>query len=223
MKNHSVFLAAFLLASLSSWAGADRLDDVLSEMGNAGDRLESLSAVFVQTDHDFILEEEEVSTGKLFLQVPGRIRWEYAPPREKVLLVTDNLVRLYIPTANQVQEFKKGKGEGTDLLIGFGKSNDRIGESYDVSLGQEDEHGVVLALVPKPDSPASLFTKIELTIDKKTWTPVRSVFHEPNRNRTDIRFDDVEINGTLPARIFELKLPKNVEILPDPSEHREDF
>lgn len=218
MKNHSVFLAALLLAlaSLSSGAPADRLDDVLSEMGNAGNRLESLSAVFVQTDHDFILEEEEISTGKLFLQVPGRIRWEYAPPREKVLLVTDNLVRLYIPTANQVQEFKKDKGnEGTDLLIGFGKSNDRIGESYDVSLGQEDEHGVVLALVPKPDSPASLFTKIELTIDKKTWTPVRSVFHEPNRDRTDIRFDDVELNGKLPAKIFELDLPRDVEIVRD--------
>jgi len=218
MKNHAVFLAAllFALALLSRGARADRLDDILSAMGNAGNRLESLSVAFVQTAHDFILEEEEISTGKLFLQVPGRIRWEYAPPSEKVLLVTDNLMRLYNPTANQVQEFKKGKGnQGTDLLIGFGKSNDKIGESYDVSLGQEDEHGVVLALVPKPDSPASLFTKIELTIDKKTWTPVRSVFHEPNRDRTDIRFDDVEINGTLPEGIFELRLPKDVEILRD--------
>ena len=218
MKNHAVFLAVllFALASLSLGARADRLDEILSAMGNAGNRLESLSVDFVQTDHDFILEEEEISTGKLFLQVPGRIRWEYAPPREKVLLVADNLMRLYNPTANQVQEFKKGKGnQGTDLLIGFGKSNDKIGESYDVSLGQEDEHGVVLALVPKPDSPASLFTKIELTIDKQTWTPVRSVFHEPNRDRTDIRFDDVEINGTLPEGIFELRLPKDVEILRD--------
>ena len=218
MKNQAVFLTAllFALALLSSGARADRLDDILSAMENAGNRLESLSAVFVQTDHDFILEEEELSAGKLFLQVPGRIRWEYAPPREKVLLVADNLMRLYNPTANQVQEFKKGKGnQGTDLLIGFGKSNDKIGESYDVSLGQEDEHGVLLVLVPKPDSPASLFIKIELTVDKKTWTPVRSVFHEPNRDRTDIRFDEVEINGTLPEGIFKLRLPKDVEILRD--------
>jgi outer membrane lipoprotein-sorting protein len=218
MKNPPLFFEALLLTlvSLSTTARADRLDDVLSEMSNAGNGLESLSAVFVQTDHDFILEEEEISTGKLFLQVPGRIRWEYAPPREKVLLVTDNLVRLYNPTANQVHEFKKGKGnDGADLLIGFGKSNDKIGESYDVSLGQEDEHGVVLALVPKPDSPASIFIKIEITIDKKTWTPVRSVFHEPNHDRTDIRFDDVELNGKLPAKIFELDLPRDVEIVRD--------
>ena len=71
----------------------------------------------------------------------------------------------------------------------------------------------MLKLVPKPDSAASLFTAIELTIDKKTWTPMRSIFYEPNRDRTDIRFLDTVVNGELPDGVFELELPKNVEIL----------
>jgi outer membrane lipoprotein carrier protein len=218
MKTRLPLLVSSLLAALSVASGvrAARLDEVLSAMGDAGNRLRSLSADFVQTDHDFILGDDEVSTGKLFMQIPGRIRWQYAPPREKVLLVTDDLVKLYNPASNQVQVFEKGKGnEGTDLLIGFGKSNEKIGENYDVSLGEETAKGVVLVLIPKPDSPASLFVEIELTIDKTTWTPARSVFHEPNRDTTDIRFKNVEINGTLPAHIFELDLPKDVEIVRD--------
>jgi outer membrane lipoprotein-sorting protein len=204
----------FLLAALL--LVPDRLDEVLAEMKKAGDRLQTLTADFEQTDHDFVLGDEEKSSGKLYLSVPGRIRWEYAPPRARVLLVKDKLVRLYNPASNQVNEFEQGKNPGrggADLLVGFGKSNEKIGETYDARLVEETKDTVVLDLVPKPDSAASLFTRIELTLDKTTWTPVRSVFHEPNRDRTDIRFSNVAVNGKLPAGVFELKLPPNVEII----------
>ena len=211
----SLLLGSFLAASPSR---ADRLDEVLKEMKAAGEGLKALTADFRQTDHDFILGDEETSEGKLYLAVPGRIRWEYAPPREKVLLVKDHLVRLYNPASNQVNEFEQGKGGrgGADLLVGFGKSNERIGESYDVSLVEETKDSVVLSLVPKPDSPAALFARIELTIDKKTWTPVRSVFYETNQDRTDIRFENMKVNGPLPPAVFELKLPSNVEVIRNP-------
>lgn len=214
-------LVAFALAVAfltAAPARADRLDEVLAEMDKAGKRLKTMIADFQQTDHDFILKDQEDSRGKLYLAVPGRIRWEYAPPREKVLVVKDDLVRLYNPTANQVHEFRRGKGPksgGADLLIGFGSGNEKIRETYDVGLVQETDSSVAISLVPKPDSQASLFTRIELTLDKKTWTPVQSVFHSPNRNRTDIRFENLALNRDLPSGIFELKLPSNVEILRD--------
>jgi outer membrane lipoprotein carrier protein len=212
-------LAAFVLAlSLlsASSAHADRLDEVLAEMDKAGKRLKTMTADFVQTDHDFLLKDQEETRGKLYLAVPGRIRWEHAPPREKVLLVTDDLVRVYNPTARQVHEFKRGKGEssgGADLLIGFGSSNEKIAASYDVALQEETDSTATLTLVPKPTNKASIFTKIELTLDKKTWTPARSVFHSPNRNRADIRFENVVLNRELSPSTFELKLPPNVEII----------
>jgi outer membrane lipoprotein-sorting protein len=206
-------LAVSLLTAVP--ARADRLDEVLAEMAKAGKRLETMTADFIQTDHDFLLKDQEETRGKLYLAVPGRIRWEHAPPREKVLVVKDDLVRLYNPTANQVHEFRRGKGSksgGADLLIGFGSGNERIREIYDVSLGDETESTVSISLVPKNPA-AALFTRIELTLDKKTWNPVQSVFHSPNRNRTEIRFENVVLNQDLPAATFELKLPANVEII----------
>jgi outer membrane lipoprotein carrier protein len=217
MQDIRLIVFAFAVSLLAGEpARADRLDEVLAEMNKAGKRLKTMSADFVQTDHDYLLKDQEETRGKLYLAVPGRIRWEHAPPREKVLLVKDDLVRVYNPAANQVHEFKRGKGEksgGADLLIGFGSGNEKIRESHDVSLVEEAESTVSIALVPKPDSKASLFTKIELTLDKKTWTPVRSVFHSPNRNRADILFEKVVLNGDLPPGTFELKLPPNVEII----------
>ena len=184
-------------------------------MKGAGDRLSTLSARFDQTHHDYILDEEESSTGILYYKVPGQIRWEYDSPFPKVLLVKDDKIRLFNPVANQVQEFKKGemKGAGADLLIGFGKSNAEIGKNYDVSLKEEKPDRVTLELIPKPGSSASIFKAIELTMEKERWIPLRSLFHEPNRDTTEIIFKDIEVNGDLPARSFELDLPPNVEIV----------
>ena len=206
------------LSLLAAPADAARLDEILAEMKEAGDRLETLTADFEQTDHDFILQDQEASNGKLYLQKPGRIRWEYGPPSTRVLLVKDDLVRVYTPSAAQVHEMKQKEGSnagGAGLLVGFG-GNDKIAENYDATLVEETDRTVVLKLVPKPDSAASLFVAIELTLDKKTWTPTQSVFHEVNKDRTEIDFKNVVINGKLPDRIFELDLPANVEIIRNP-------
>ena len=208
-------ISLLALSLIAAPVDAERLDEILAEMQKAGDELETLSADFEQTDYDAILEDHEVSTGQLYFEIPGRVRWEHLEPAPKVLVVKDKLVRLYNPTSGQVQEFEqKGSGSGGfNLLVGFGSSNDDIAKNYDASLLEETSSSVVLKLVPKPDSPASLFTAIELTVDKTTWTPSRSVFHETNRDHTDIDFENVVVNGKLPSHIFDLELPKGVEII----------
>ena len=193
----------------------ERLDAVLAAMKAAGDELKTLHAKFDQNSHDFIMDMDEKTTGELFVEIPGNIRWEYGPPAPKVLLVSGNKIQLYNPTANQVQEFEKGqmKGVGADLLIGFGKSNGEIGKNYDVGLVEENETSVVVKLVPKPNSKASIFRAIELTMEKKRWVPLRSVFHEANKDTTEILFNDIVINSSLPSKTFKLDLPPGVEIV----------
>ncbi len=214
----TIALSLLWVGLASSVSAGDRLAEVLTEMETAGNALKTLSATFTQTDHDFILEDEEKSTGTLYVELPGRIRWEYAPPAEKVLLVKGDLVRVYNPVAAQVQEFDRksgGSGGGMDLLVGFGGGNDDIAKNYDATLlGETPEH-VTLKLIPKQHSQASIFASIELTVDKKTWTPTRSVFHEFSRDRTDIAFEKMAINEKLPDGAFELDLPPNVEIVRD--------
>ena len=105
------------------------------------------------------------------------------------------------------------RGAGADLLVGFGKSNAEIGKNYDAGLVEETDETVLLALVPKPGTTASVFKAIDLTIEKKRWIPIRSVFHEANRDTTEIVFKDLVVNGSLARDAFELDLPPNVEIV----------
>jgi outer membrane lipoprotein carrier protein len=211
------FLLAVVSTSFALGASPadERLDEILTAMKTAGERLDTLQAVFDQTDHDHILDMDESSSGMLYVKVPGRIRWEYEAPARKVLLIKEDKIQLYIPTANQVQEFnrRQSRGAGADLLVGFGKSNAEIGKNYDAGLVEETDDTVLLALVPKPGTTASVFKAIDLTIEKKRWIPIRSVFHEANRDTTEIVFKEMEVNGSLPADAFELELPPDVEIV----------
>jgi outer membrane lipoprotein-sorting protein len=50
-------------------------------------------------------------------------------------------------------------------------------------------------------------------MEKERWIPVRSVFHELNRDTTEILFKDMAVNGKLPPKAFDLDLPPNVEVI----------
>jgi len=209
-----VALWSAALARESSGAPSpDRLTEVLAALKSAGESLRTLRAQFRQTKHDHILGEDSITTGKLYYQVPGRIRWEYDPPDGKVLLVREDKVQVYNPAARQVQEFQKGRMKAAEgeLLIGLGPGNAEIGKRYQVSLLKEEAGGVTLKLVPRGEG--ALFTGIELTLDTSRFLPARTVFHEPNRDTTELVFSQKEVNAALPRQIFQLKLPAGVEVI----------
>jgi len=94
-----LWLVLLSLVVVPAAATADRLDEILAEMQKAGGELKTLAANFEQTDHDFVLEENDVSNGRLYLRLPGRIRFEHLSPAPKVLLIRDGRVRLYNATS----------------------------------------------------------------------------------------------------------------------------
>jgi len=183
-------------------------------MKRAGDALKTLSLRFQQKKHDRILNEDEATAGKLEMELPGRIRWEYDPPDGKVLLVKDDKLQVYNPRARQVQELKRGqmKGPEGDLLVGFGRSNGALPKKYEVSILREEGTRVTLKLVPR-DAATATFTSIELTVDKERFLPVRTRFTEPNDDTVDLIFSDLAVNAPIPKSRFELKLPAGVEVV----------
>ena len=125
-------ISLLALSLVAAPVDAERLAAILAELPTTGDALKTLSADFVQTDYDAILEDQDVSRGKLYLEPPGRVRWEHVEPAPKVLVVRDKLGRLYNPTTGQVNEFKTNDGDsagGFNLLVGFGSGNDEIAKN----------------------------------------------------------------------------------------------
>jgi outer membrane lipoprotein-sorting protein len=201
------------LALVAGGAGPEA-QAVLDSLEQAGRQLETMRAGFVERKMLLLLEEEERRDGRVSLQVPGRLRWDYVAPQPSVTLIKDGRFARYLPQSKQV--FRgEAKGE-SDLLVGFGPGAADLGNKYEVTLvGEEDVDGSaahVLDLRPRPErSDAGLFAEIRLWVDKGRHIPVQTRLTEPTGDYTTIRFEDVEINKSLPRGTFDLKLPKDVE------------
>lgn len=208
-----VALAAALLASLPAGAAPPAADaqQVLSALAKAGAELRTMRAEFEQTKLLTLLDESESSRGKVLLQVPGRLRWDYVAPQPGAMVIKDGQFWRYVPQTRQV--FRGAARGEADLLVGFGPGAAQLGSKYEVTfVGDEAVGGRaawVLDLKPRPTQ-SGLFSAIRLWVDQERSIPVQTRLTEPTGDSTTLRFEKVELNARLPGSAFDLSLPKDV-------------
>lgn len=202
---------ALVLALGLTLAPAGDAGAILESLEESGRALKTMRASFVESKTLVLLDERQEATGEVFLQVPGRFRWNYATPQPSTMLIRDGRFARYFPKSKQVF---RGPARGeAELLVGFGPGAAGLGRKYDVTLVGEERLGAsvawVLDLKPR-DGQSGLFSGIRLWVDKARSMPVQTRLTEPTGDFTVVRFDKVEVNRPLPADAFELKLAKDV-------------
>ena len=203
---------AAALSLLLAGAGTAEGDPtaVLKALERAGRGLKTMQAAFVETKVLTLLNEKQETRGRVTLQIPGRMRWDYAVPQPGVMMIKDVAFARYVPQTKQV--FRgPAKGEA-DLLVGFGPGAADLGKKYEVTLRPEEKVGTAGAYVLdlKPRTGGGLFSAIRLWVDKARLLPVQTRLTEPTGDHSTIRFEDVVVNRPLPSTAFQLKLPKDV-------------
>ena len=183
---------------------------ILKSLEAAGRALRTMKAEFTETRVTVLLDEKEESQGSVFLQVPGRLRWDYRTPEPKALLIKDGRFARYFPKSKQVL---RGVAKGdADLLVGFGPGAADLGKKYQVTYKGDEVAGGAMAHVLdlKPRGEGGLFAEIRLWVEAALSIPIQTRLTEPTGDFTTILFQKVEINRPLPATAFELSLPKDV-------------
>ena len=89
-----IFLPAFFL-STAVWADKISLNALSSYL----DGLRNVEAKFTQINADGSL-----STGALYIKRPGRIRFEYDPPNDALVLASQGQLAIFDPNGNDVPE-----------------------------------------------------------------------------------------------------------------------
>jgi outer membrane lipoprotein-sorting protein len=201
--------AAVLAWLLPAAAGGQEKEQLLRSLEARGRELRTMKAEFVQVKVSAVLGDREETRGTVFLQVPGRLRWDYTAPDRSAMLIRDGRFERYFPRTKQV--FRGAARGEADLLVGFGPGAADLGRKYEVTLVGEEALGARAAhhLRLKPREPG-LFALIELWVERARSIPVQTRLTEPTDDTTTIRFDAVALNVSLPADAFDLRLPKDV-------------
>jgi outer membrane lipoprotein carrier protein len=208
--------AALLLVSLLAAGSAPSADPDAGLVENLVKRIEErhartkdIVARFVQSYRSGLLGRELVERGVVSIKRPGRMRWEYKDPEEKLFVSDGKNFYFYVPEDRQVivQEQDAQRSLAARLLFGSGG----LLEEFEATLEEPWEDGVLtVRLVPRQED-----AELERAyIDVEPSGLIRSILLEDLQgNRTRFRFENLRENTNLPDRLFRFEIPSGVEVI----------
>jgi outer membrane lipoprotein carrier protein len=175
--------------------------------------LRSLQAEFTEIYRGAGMERTE--SGTLWLKKPGKMRWEYRSPRDKLFLSDGRDAWFYVPGERQVRRtaVKKLDDLRSPLAFLLGKTKlekELQGLSLAPDVTPLAAGDVVLRGVPK--SLADRVSQVLLEITPDHWIG-RILIEEVDGSVTEYRFSSYRENVDVPDQRFQFVVPDGVEVI----------
>ncbi len=162
-----------------------------------------------------------VESGTVYFSRPGRMRWEYEAPEEKLFLVDGKQVWFYVPADRTVTraELDEAAQWQTPLAMltrrpEFSRFCGRVelvpADAADPGARPSEIGNPVLRCLPRGEEPA--FREVLLEVNRMHQI-VRVLVREPAGIETEFRFARWEENLSLREVLFHLDVPPGVAIV----------
>jgi outer membrane lipoprotein carrier protein len=209
-------IACALLLCAAAPRAAPSAQEIAARLQSWLDGTRDLEARFEQTLVSGALGSGVVESGRLIVDRPGRMRWDYLEPERKVALVEGDSTRLYLAEDRQLWRGRLSDAEGylPELLA----SERRLAELFRPELASSVREGrgevYRLRLVPRQASEA--FEQVELTLRPPEFAIEAVELLDAAGNRVRYRFRDLRRNRGVPASAFVFEPPSGTEIMAAP-------
>ena len=173
--------------------------------------LRSLEAQFTEIYRGAGMERTE--SGTLWLKKPGKMRWEYRSPREKLFISDGKAAWFYVPEDRQARKTEARKLEDIRSPLAFllGKTKlekELQGLSLATDVPPLQPGDVVLRGVPQALADRVSEIVLEVTPDHQI---ARIMIQEVDGSATEYRFTDQKEGVALADRRFEFQPPAGTE------------
>ncbi|MBZ5652060.1 MAG: outer membrane lipoprotein chaperone LolA [Acidobacteriia bacterium] len=186
---------------------------IAQAVDNRYNHLRTLQAEFAETYRGAGIERAE--SGSLWLKKPGKMRWEYRSPREKLFLSDGKSAWFYLPGDRQVRRTSVKNLDDLRSPLGFLLGKTRLEKELDglsvaPDLAPLTPGNIVLRGVPKAVADRINEVVLEVTPDYRI---ARIQFEEADESVTEYRFSEQRENGEIADQRFRFTPPPGVEIV----------
>lgn len=208
------FLLGFLLVATPGQT--ESLDVVVERVQRHLDEIRDFEARFTQRYHRQLLGKLIVESGVVQIKKPGRMRWDYLHPEEKLFVTNGSKTYFYVPEEKQVIVSNTPSGAlglTPDSPLSLLAGQSRLSDAFEVT---ESDHrpeagGSMLRLVPKRREED--IENVELEVETDTGRFRRVILVNSQENRTEFLFEDIKENQDLPEMLFLFTVPPGVDIV----------
>lgn len=212
-----VLTLLLLIGAPTALSAAGRLDvdQVVEGLQGWLDQTRQLEARFEQELLSGALGSGLTESGNLYLERPGRMRWEYLDPEPKTALIVGERMRLFV--AEDEQMWVSTLPEDGELLPRLLAGDGRVAELFEARLADGERSGgktYRLRLIPRARSES--FEEVELTLAAPRFAIERALVLDAAGNSVEYRFSTLRRNRGLPADVFEFEPPPGTDVIEQP-------
>jgi len=201
---------------LSAGAVAEDVHSIAQAVDEHYNHLRSLQAEFTEVYRGSGMERTEAGTlwlAKGGLKKPGKMRWEYRSPREKLFVSDGRDAWFYVPEDRQARKTEARKLDDIRSPLAFLLGKSRLekelqGLSLAPDVAPLAAGDVVLRGVPQAMADRVSEILVEITPEHRI---ARIMINEVDGSTTEYRFSDQEENAAIPDGKFKFRPPAGTE------------
>ena len=179
------------------------------------------SADFVQTYRGGVLNRLIKDTGRVVILKPGKMRWEYKTPEEKLFVSDGVTVYSYVPKDKQVLKSPVPPGDqaNTPALFLAGKGN--ITRDFTASMAERPEGQAegTLALKLVPRTAQAEYDWLIIVVDPVSLALRGLVTGDSQGGTSSFSFTNLKENVGPADKLFTFVPPRGVEVVTDSPRH----
>jgi outer membrane lipoprotein-sorting protein len=154
--------------------------------------------VTVETDFTQVNSDGSISTGKIYIRRPGRIRFEYAPPDRSLVIAGSQTVAIFDAKSNQAPEQYPLKRTPLNLIL---SDNVDLGRASMV-VGHTEDGTSTRVLAQDPEAPEQGTIELVFTanpVELRQW-----IITDDLGAQTTVILGEMTKGGQLSARLFDI-------------------
>jgi outer membrane lipoprotein carrier protein len=211
----------FCVVGLVSLAAVGRADGdaataLAASIQRHYDQVRDFQADFTHTYVGGILRKKTVERGRMAVRKPGRMRWTYTQPEEKLFVSDGNRVYSYVPADKQVYVAAVPTDDQatTPALFLAGKGNLlRDFTVAPVDVPDAPAGSVALKLTPK--RPEREYDWLNLVVDKSSLALRMLVTSDSQGGLSTFAFTNLRENTGIADKEFVFVMPRGVDVITD--------
>ena len=198
------------------------VQDVVKRLQARYGKTKDLQADFTQKTLIEGFERPVMSSGKVYLKKPGRLRWSYLNPAVEDIYVNQDEVKVYVPEHKQVMIGKLTQMASSKAPLELLQGAARLDASFEIEPTPGNGKGIggirLLTLIPKQNGSESGRTlqRIVVEVFPKTYFIKTVSLYELSGNVSTFEFSAPQANVGMNDDVFELKTPSDVEVVRAP-------
>lgn len=192
MKHLRLILAPLLLVAFAGTASAEKLS--LAAISDYLNKLVSAEADFTQVNDD-----GTISTGRIFIRRPGRVRFEYNPPEASLVMAGAGEVAVFDSKSNSAPERFPLASTPLGLILA---PNVNLGRARMVTA--HDSDGTTTTVTAQdPDHPE--YGNIQLVFTDKPVELRQWVVTDASGQQTTVVLGELKPGGSMSPRLFDIR------------------